>query len=75
VSSPSLPFFSCFKTVKRAFVLLKHFLCAEEEEQEEEAVAAAPALLLQTRHPARLVSFSEAHRKRKTKSLGLLIPL
>ncbi len=63
--------------MKRAFVLLKHFLCAEEEEQEEEAVAAAPApaLLLQTRHPARLVSFSEAHRKRKTKSLGLLIPL
>jgi hypothetical protein len=61
--------------VKRALFYLKHFLCAEEE-QEEEAVAAAPApaLLLQTRHPARLVSFSEAHRKRKTKSLGLLIP-
>jgi hypothetical protein len=62
--------------VKRALFYLKHFLCAEEEEEEEEeAVAAAPALLLQTRHPARLVSFSEAHRKRKTKSLGLLIPL
>ncbi len=62
--------------MKRALFYLKHFLCAEEEEEEEEeAVAAAPALLLQTRHPARLVSFSEAHRKRKTKSLGLLIPL